>query len=700
MADIDLGIEGLSGAEPIGSGGNAVVYRALDVDHDRWVAVKVLRGLGDEDELRRFDRERRTMGRLSEHEGIVTIHSSGITTRGEPYLVMSLLEDGSLEDQLQQGPIGWRDACKLMLIVAETVDAAHQQSVIHRDLKPANIMLSGTGRPLVADFGIARAIDSSTSLQSTAITMTPAYSPPEVIEGADPTVAADVYALGATLFALIDGKPPFVASKNESIFALLSRVASDPVRDLRPTGVPDPVCVVIEKAMSKAPAERHSTAGEFAVALSHAADTPPASEERQPPDISDRSSETVVAGRPLSRESIEENVASPLTTKSAPADGEVKRIRLRLVGALALVGVIVGGILVLSSRGDEAGDVATTASSSAPESTIASAEPSSSTTQAPLPASSAPTSIDTSFDSGASVERPVGAKGAVLVSVGASVQLVDVDGSGVTVDLTAMLDELGAGGDNWITSSRNGEWLAMDTERFGCQDWSCLVTARSDMTQVAVVRAAGEQVHPQDWGAVSGDGSMVIFTTDLGPHILDLAVVRRSGDEWAAPVILTEDSEHDFNERGRLTRDEAALLFDCGPTQYGQAGTGVCRVALDGSGLEQLVGPSDGPGGTELDSARSADEKPDGSIVFEADWGGAERLWSQSSGEFELVSGLANDNSPCVLLDGSILSLWYGRPNNGQGFAELKVHGADSTDYEMILVGLELNDVGMHCVDS
>ena len=93
-----MGIAGLSDGERVGAGGNAVAYRAREVDHDRWVAVKVLR-LADEAALRRFDRERRAMGRLSEHEGIVTIYHSGFTAAGEPYLVMPLLSV-SLQDQL------------------------------------------------------------------------------------------------------------------------------------------------------------------------------------------------------------------------------------------------------------------------------------------------------------------------------------------------------------------------------------------------------------------------------------------------------------------------------------------------------------------------------------------------------------------------------------------------------------------------
>jgi hypothetical protein len=161
--------------------------------------------------------------------------------------------------------------------------------------------------------------------------------------------------------------------------------------------------------------------------------------------------------------------------------------------------------------------------------------------------------------------------------------------------------------------------------------------------------------------------------------------------------VITAGSTHAFNERGRITRDGSAVLFDCGPTQYGQEGTGVCRVSLDGSGFEQLVSPEDGAAATPENAARSADEAPDGSVVFEADWGNAERLWRMSSDGTTLISGLGNDNSPCVLPDGSIVSLWYERHDNNESLAELKVHAPDSTDYEMLLIDTDVTDSGIHC---
>ncbi len=261
-----LGIDGLVEPGPIGEGGNAIVYRAYQPSLDRHVAVKVLKGLVDDDARRRFDRERKAMGRLSEHDGIVTVYESGFTARGEPYLVMPLLPS-SLEDDLRSGPLPWIEAVEVMTQVCETVGIAHDRGVVHRDLKPGNIMRAPTGRPLVADFGIARLMDASASFKSTAITLTPAYSPPEALEATLASARADVYSLGATTFALIAGHAPFVDPTGESsLLVLMRRILDDPVPDLRPA-IPDALQAVLERSMAKDPAERYDDAAQLGQAL-------------------------------------------------------------------------------------------------------------------------------------------------------------------------------------------------------------------------------------------------------------------------------------------------------------------------------------------------------------------------------------------------------------------------------------------------
>lgn len=271
MSTHELGIEGLESGERIGEGGNAVVYRARQPELDREVAVKILRST-DADTHRRFDRERKAMGRLSQHDGIVTVYDSGYTASGEPYLIMPLLA-GSLDDELSSlGQLEWQHAAATMADVCDGVAFAHDGGVVHRDLKPGNIMRSHSGRPLVADFGISRIIDTSTSYQSTAITLTPAFSPPESMNAAPPIPQTDVYSLGATLYALIAGHPPFLPPGEEvPLLALLHRIANEPVP---PLAVPEPINALIRTAMAKDPADRFPNAAELGASLRLALNLP------------------------------------------------------------------------------------------------------------------------------------------------------------------------------------------------------------------------------------------------------------------------------------------------------------------------------------------------------------------------------------------------------------------------------------------
>ena len=375
MAGVDLGIAGLTDAEPVGSGGNAVVYQAREVDHDRWVAVKVLRGLADEAVMRRFDRERRAMGRLSEHDGIVTIYSSGFTENGEPYLVMPLMSD-SLQDQLDRsGPMPWREAVGLIVAVARTVDAAHSQDVIHRDLKPGNILLTPSGTPLVADFGIARLTGSTTAVQSTALTFTPSYSAPEVLEGATPSKAADIYALGATLYALVSGTSPFATDTDESVFAVMQRIATQPVTDLRPGGVPDEVCAVIEQAMNKDPDNRHQSAAEFSARLEATLVSAGAGDPRETTIVDPASTVVVADHRATTDTSALDQVDPAPSTAPSLASPEIKRRRpWSTIAAVVVLPIALGGsvaAVIIALGDDPAGETDTSDSADTQPTTTA-----------------------------------------------------------------------------------------------------------------------------------------------------------------------------------------------------------------------------------------------------------------------------------------------------------------------------------------
>ncbi len=265
VSGMDLGIPGIENVVPVGQGGSAVVYRGKQVKLERTVAIKVLRESWDEAGKTRFDRERRAMGRLSEDVGIVPIYEADETANGDPYFIMPYYENGSLQGRIDTfGAVGWTEAVGLIEAVGVTISKAHSADIIHRDIKPANLLIDNGGRPLVGDFGIARIASDLTGINTQSAYFTPAFSPPELFSAGGTThPTVDVYGLGATLWSLLAGGPPFlVPGETISSVALLSRVVNEPVGDLRAT-VPSEICDVVEQAMAKDPRDRPQTVDAF-----------------------------------------------------------------------------------------------------------------------------------------------------------------------------------------------------------------------------------------------------------------------------------------------------------------------------------------------------------------------------------------------------------------------------------------------------
>lgn len=261
---IELGIEGLENPVEVGVGGFATVYRAEQPAFRRTVAVKVLSNpnLGEADR-ERFERECQAMGSLSEHPNIVTVYEAGFTTNRRPYLVMAFLSGGSLQDRLDRsGPLGWEEATLYGVHLAGALETAHQADVVHRDIKPGNVLMSSYGDAQLTDFGIAR-ISGGHETRSGVITASMAHAPPEVLDGQRPTVAGDVYSLASTIYELMLGTPPFEVAGDESMVPMLRRILTEAPPDLRPRGVPDEICAVLERAMAKDPAARPATAAQF-----------------------------------------------------------------------------------------------------------------------------------------------------------------------------------------------------------------------------------------------------------------------------------------------------------------------------------------------------------------------------------------------------------------------------------------------------
>src|SRR5262245_21816394 len=198
--------------EQIGRGGQGVVFRARQKSLKRIVALKVI-GLGPwatEADLKRFRLEAEAAARL-EHPWIVPIHEVG-EHDGSCYFSMKFIEGGQLDAVAKREPVPVRRAVELIANVARTVQYAHEHGILHRDIKPGNILLDGKGEPHLTDFGLARLMESESTLTRTLEVMgTPSYMAPEQAMGNNAAVGSvtDVYALGAVLYQLLTGQPPF-----------------------------------------------------------------------------------------------------------------------------------------------------------------------------------------------------------------------------------------------------------------------------------------------------------------------------------------------------------------------------------------------------------------------------------------------------------------------------------------------------------
>ena len=212
-------------------GGMGVVFQARQISLNRPVALKmILAGqLADETDVKRFYTEAEAAANL-DHPGIVPIYEVG-QHEGQHYFSMGFVEGQSLSQRLADGPLPPREAAALMRRrSAEAIEYAHQRGVIHRDLKPGNILLDRNGNPRVTDFGLAKKLKGDSGLTGSGQIMgTPSYMPPEQAGGKRGEVgpAADVYALGATLYALVTGRPPFQAAT--AMDTVLQVISDEPV---------------------------------------------------------------------------------------------------------------------------------------------------------------------------------------------------------------------------------------------------------------------------------------------------------------------------------------------------------------------------------------------------------------------------------------------------------------------------------------
>ena len=263
-------VPGVVLGDVIGRGGFAIVYRARQVAVERDVAVKIdARTLDDERSKRRFLREATAAGRISDHPHVVSLIDVGTTPENHPYLVMELCENGTISQLLRErGALGLADVRDLGLAMTSALGAAHDAGILHRDIKPANILIDAYGTPRLSDFGLAAVVEPGRDLSVTLEALTPAFAAPEVFNGAAPTPQADVWSLGATLYAALIGRAPRTASDGTPVTVTqLMEHLNEPLPDPRIVGS-EGLMQVIWTATQHDPNRRYPNGRAFFEALS------------------------------------------------------------------------------------------------------------------------------------------------------------------------------------------------------------------------------------------------------------------------------------------------------------------------------------------------------------------------------------------------------------------------------------------------
>ncbi|MEJ2212249.1 MAG: protein kinase, partial [Anaerolineae bacterium] len=251
----------------VGEGGMAVVYKGYQQSLNRYVAIKVLRAelAQDKEFVERFRREALSVADLS-HPNILHVYDAGFSD-GVYYIVMAYVDGGSLKEMVMRGPMDMDYAISIVAQVADALQHAHQHGLVHRDVKPNNILMTRDGRPLLTDFGIAKAVHESTGLTRTGTSIgTPEYMAPEQIQGQKVDGRTDIYALGIVLYEMLTGWTPFSTT---TPVATLYKQVNEPPPPLRQANINIPTWLeeVVLKALEKSPQDRFQQASDFAEAL-------------------------------------------------------------------------------------------------------------------------------------------------------------------------------------------------------------------------------------------------------------------------------------------------------------------------------------------------------------------------------------------------------------------------------------------------
>ncbi len=269
------GVYALEGV--LGSGAMGTVHAARHVRTGQRFAVKTL--LPDaqlsERAIRRFSREAKAAGALG-HSGIVRVHDFDVAPDGTHYLVMDQLHGETLEDRLaRDGRVPWQQAVRITQQLGEALQAAHDAGILHRDLKPANVFLASgqhqQEHPVLLDFGLARPLDDGEVSRITISGMvvgTPAYMSPEQARGEALDARSDVHALGAILYEMVTGEPPFLDQTLAGVYAKLLMQDAPSAKALLPEDVPRELDAVMQQALAKSPDDRFDSVESFVSGMS------------------------------------------------------------------------------------------------------------------------------------------------------------------------------------------------------------------------------------------------------------------------------------------------------------------------------------------------------------------------------------------------------------------------------------------------
>lgn len=313
--------------------------------------------------------------------------------------------------------------------------------------------------------------------------------------------------------------------------------------------------------------------------------------------------------------------------------------------------------------------------------------------------------VGCSSPSGGEVDGGSSGAGHFTYGVGDKVFRIEARVGASPQDVSAALERFGSGTrDRRLVPSHNGKYLVLSSDRLPCSMGECVLIAPADLSSLSVVSAAGEDVASEGTPAVTNAGDAVIFSSQEGPHEIDVWVTRKSGTTWGAATLLTAASSAPYNNMPALSFDEQRVFFDCGAEPYPESGDNkACEVKLDGSGFRVVVQPS-----TMANARQSWVQFPHDSldgVLFEATWPigteSPETIWQLPSSGTPVAIGRAFTNavSPCGLPDGRIGLLWLSRPGNSAGVHELSLAARDGTVLGALTPNVDVADIGIGCSD-